>query len=51
MVLHVSRKTVSTQFMSSNPDNGQFYLDIKKTCDSYALTSKTVTASEFPYEG
>ena len=33
-------KTVSGQFISSNPDNRQFYLDLKKTDDFDALIEK-----------
>ena len=36
-VLREIHKTVSGQFISSNPDNGQFYLDLKKTDDYDAL--------------
>ena len=36
-VLHEIYKTVSGQFVSSNPDNGQYYLDLKKTDDYDAL--------------
>ena len=36
-VLREIHKTVSGQFISSNPDNHQFYLDLKKTDDFDAL--------------
>ena len=36
-VLQAIHKTVSGQFISSNPDNQQFYLDLKKTDDFDAL--------------
>ena len=36
-VLREIHKTVSGQFISSNPDNRQFYLDLKKTDDFDAL--------------
>ncbi len=36
-VLREIYKTVSGQFVSSNPDNGQYYLDLKKTDDFDAL--------------
>ena len=36
-VLREIHKTVSGQFISSNPDNQQFYLDLKKTDDFDAL--------------
>ena len=36
-VLGAIYKTVSGQFVSSNPDNGQYYLDLKKTDDFDAL--------------
>ena len=36
-VLRETHKTVSGQFISSNPDNRQFYLDLKKTDDFDAL--------------
>ena len=35
-----STAPVSGQFISSNPDNGQFYLDLKKTDDFDALIEK-----------
>ena len=40
MVLHESRKTVSGQFIPTNPDNRQFYLDLKKTDDFDAPIEK-----------
>ena len=39
-VLREIHKTVSGQFISSNPDNRQFYLDLKKTDDVDALIEK-----------
>ncbi len=39
-VLREIHKTVSGQFISSNPDNHQFYLDLKKTDDFDALIEK-----------
>lgn len=36
-VLREMYRTVSGQFVSSNPDNGQYYLDLKKTDDFDAL--------------
>ena len=39
-VLREIHKTVSGQFISSNPDNGQYYLDLKKTDDFDALVEK-----------
>jgi hypothetical protein len=39
-VLREIHKTVSGQFISSNQDNGQFYLDLKKTDDFEALIDK-----------
>lgn len=39
-VLREIHKTVSGQFISSNPDNGQFYLDLKKTDDYDALIER-----------
>jgi hypothetical protein len=39
-VLQRIKTTVSGQFISSNPDNGQFYLDLKKTEDYDALIEK-----------
>ena len=40
VVLREIHKTVSGQFISSNPDNRQFYLDLKKTDDFDALIEK-----------
>ena len=48
-VLHEIYKTVSGQFVSSNPDNGQYYLDLKKTDDYDALIearAETLDASK-----
>ena len=39
-VLREIHKTVNGQFISSNPDNRQFYLDLKKTDDFDALIEK-----------
>lgn len=39
-VLREIHKTVSGQFISSNPDNRQFYLDLKKTDDFDALVER-----------
>lgn len=39
-VLQRIKSTVSGQFISSNPDNGQFYLDLKKTEDYDAQIQK-----------
>jgi len=39
-VLREIKKTVSGQFISDNPDNRQFYLDLKKTDDFDALIEK-----------
>ena len=39
-VLREVHKTVSGQFISSNPDNHQYYLDLKKTDDFDALIEK-----------
>ncbi|MBW1982273.1 MAG: ATP-binding protein [Deltaproteobacteria bacterium] len=39
-VLREIHKTVSGQFISSNPNNGQYYLDLKKTDDFDALIEK-----------
>ena len=39
-VLREIHKTVSGQFISSNPDNRQYYLDLKKTDDFNALIEK-----------
>ena len=39
-VLREIHKTISGQFISSNPDNRQYYLDLKKTDDYDALIEK-----------
>jgi len=39
-VLREIHKTVSGQFISSNPDNRQYYLDLKKTDDFDAIIEK-----------
>ena len=39
-VLQAIHRTVSGQFISSNPDNRQYYLDLKKTEDYDALIEK-----------
>ncbi len=41
-VLRTINRTVSGQFLSSNPDNRQFYLDLKKTDDYDALIDRRV---------
>lgn len=46
-VLREIHKTVSGQFISSNPDNRQFYLDLKKTDDFDALIEKRVESLDF----
>jgi hypothetical protein len=49
-VLREIHKTVSGQFISSNPDNRQYYLDLKKTDDFDALIEKradSLDASQF----
>ena len=48
-VLREIKKTVSGQFISDNPDNHQFYLDLKKTDDFDAIIDKraeTLDASQ-----
>ncbi len=47
-VLREIHKTVSGQFISSNPDNRQFYLDLKKTDDFDALIEKRAESSMPP---
>ncbi|MEI6414962.1 MAG: DUF6079 family protein [Pseudomonadota bacterium] len=55
-VLREIHKTVSGQFISFNPDNRQFYLDLKKTDDFDALIDKraeslgSVQLDRFYYE-
>jgi len=39
-VLREIHKTVSGQFISTNPDNGQYYLDLQKTDDFDALIDR-----------
>ncbi len=39
-VMREIHKTVSGQFISSNPDNGEYYLNLKKTDDFDALIEK-----------
>ena len=39
-VLREIHRTVSGQFISANPDNRQYYLDLKKTDDFDALIEK-----------
>ena len=39
-VLREIHKTVSGQFISANPDNGQYYLDLQKTDDFDALIDR-----------
>jgi hypothetical protein len=43
-VLREIHKTVSGQFISSNPENRQYYLDLKKTDDYDALIEKRAEA-------
>jgi hypothetical protein len=45
-VLREIHKTVSGQFISSNPDNRQYYLDLKKTDDFDALIEKRAESLE-----
>jgi len=45
-VLREIHKTVSGQFISSNPDNRQFYLDLKKIDDFDALIEKRAESLE-----
>lgn len=46
-VLREIKKTVSGQFISSNPDNHQFYIDLKKTDDFDAIIEqRTETLSD-----
>ena len=45
-VLREIHKTVSGQFISSNPDNGQFHLDLQKTEDFDALIEKRAESLE-----
>jgi Family of unknown function (DUF6079) len=45
-VLREIHKTVNGQFISSNPDNHQFYLDLKKTEDFDALIDKGLKVSK-----
>jgi hypothetical protein len=45
-VLREIHKTVSGQFISSNPDNQQFYLDLKKIDDFDALIEKRAESME-----
>ena len=47
-VLREILKTVSGQFISSNPDNRQFYLDLKKTDDFDALIDKRAESLDSP---
>ena len=46
-VLREIHKTVSGQFISSNADNRQFYLDLKKTDDFDALIEKRAETLDF----
>lgn len=46
-VLREIHKTVSGQFISSNPDNRQYYLDLKKTDDFDALIEKKAESLDF----
>lgn len=45
-VLREIHKTVSGQFISSNPDNRQYYLDLKKTDDFDAIIEKRTESLE-----
>ena len=45
-VLREIHKTVSGQFISSNPDNRQYYLDLRKTDDFDALIEKRTESLE-----
>ena len=45
-VLREIHRTVSGQFISSNPDNRQYYLDLKKTDDYDALIEKRTESLE-----
>ncbi len=45
-VLREIHRTVSGQFISTNPDNGQFYLDLKKADDYDALIEKRTESLE-----
>ena len=45
-VMREIHKTVSGQFISSNPDNRQYYLDLKKTDDFDALIEKRAESLE-----
>ena len=45
-VLREIHRTVSGQFVSTNPSNGQFYLDLKKTDDFDALIEKRTETLE-----
>jgi len=46
-VLREIHKTVSGQFISFNPDNRQYYLDLKKTDDFDALIEKRAESLDF----
>ncbi len=48
-VLREIHKTVSGQFISSNPDNRQYYLDLKKTDDFDALIEKRAESLDPSY--
>jgi len=45
-VLREIHRTVSGQFISSNPNNGQYFLDLKKTDDYDALIEKRAESLE-----
>jgi hypothetical protein len=47
-VLREIHKTVSGQFISSNPENRQYYLDLKKTDDFDALIEKRAESLDDP---
>ncbi len=46
-VLREIRKTVSGQFISYNPENGQFYLDLKKVIDYDAEIEKRAESLDY----
>ena len=45
-VLREIHRTVSGQFISTNPSNGQYYLDLKKTADFDALIERRAESLE-----
>jgi hypothetical protein len=50
-VLREIHKMVSGQFISSNPDNRQYYLDLKKTDDYDAMIEKRAWRDGIPSTG